>query len=172
MRLNPKVLSGDDPVAQPTAEQLRVQHRTVQAVTADLENLSFNTAISRLMEFVNYFTGQESRPWSCMEAFVLMLAPLAPHISEELWQALGHGETLAFASWPSCDEQFTREDTIEIPIQVNGRLRGRLIAPADTPSHELELHALSDPKVQKHTAGKQIRKVIVVPKKLVNIVAG
>ncbi len=172
MRLNPKVASGDEPGAQPSAEQLRVLHKTIQAVTSDLENLSFNTSISRLMEFVNYFTGLEIRPRSCMDSFVLMLAPLAPHISEELWHALGHESSVSVEPWPTFEERYTRDDTIEIPIQINGRLRGRLIAPADSTTHELEQMALSEPRVQKHLDGKQVRKVIVVPRKLVNIVVG
>ena len=85
----------------PNEDQLRVLHKTIRAVTQDMETLSFNTAISRLMEFVNYFTGQESRPHACMESFVLMLAPMAPHICEELWQVLGHSESLAYAPWPA-----------------------------------------------------------------------
>jgi leucyl-tRNA synthetase len=106
-----------------------------------------------------------------METFVLLLAPLAPHLAEELWQALGHEETLAFEPWPAFDERFTREDTIEMPIQINGRLRSRLIAPASATKEELESAALSDAKVVKHIAGTTVRKVIVVPKKLINIVA-
>jgi leucyl-tRNA synthetase len=172
LQLNSRIRSGEDPGADPTVEQLRVLHRTIQAVTEDMSGLRFNTAISRLMEFVNFFTGQETRPHSCMESFVLLLSPLAPHLAEELWQALGHTQTLAFEPWPSFNERFTREDTIEMPIQINGRLRSRLIAAASATGEELESAALSDAKVVKHLAGTTVRKVIVVPKKLINIVAG
>jgi len=172
LQLNSRIRSGENPGADPTVEQLRVLHRTIQAVTEDMVGLRFNTAISRLMEFVNFFTSQETRPHSCMETFVLLLAPLAPHLAEELWQALGHEQTLAFEPWPAFDERFTREDTIEMPIQINGRLRSRLIAPASATKEELEEAALSDAKVVKHIAGTTVRKVIVVPKKLINIVAG
>jgi leucyl-tRNA synthetase len=167
---NSRIHSGDDPGADPTAEQLRVLHRTIQSVTDDVAGLRFNTAISRLMEFVNFFTGQDSRPKSCMEPFVLLLAPLAPHLAEELWQALGHAESLAYAQWPAFDEKYTREDTVELPIQINGRLRSKLIASITASKEELEATALADPKVRKYIGGGVIRKVIIVPRKLINIV--
>jgi leucyl-tRNA synthetase len=156
----------------PDEEQQRVMHKTIQAVTEDMEHLSFNTAISRLMEFVNYFTGQNARPRICMEAFVLMLAPMAPHICEELWQALGHRESLAYASWPGFELQYTQDKTVEIPVQINGRLRGKISAAVEATNSELEQAARADSKVQKYLEGLTIRKVIIVPNKLVNIVAG
>jgi leucyl-tRNA synthetase len=155
----------------PNEEQLRVMHRAIRSVTQDMESLSFNTAISRLMEFVNYFTGQEIRPRSCMEAFVLLLSPMAPHICEELWQILGNSESLAYASWPAFEERYVQENTIEIPIQINGKIRARLTASVTATGKELEDAALADPRVKKHTEGTAIRKVIVVPGKLINIVA-
>jgi leucyl-tRNA synthetase len=170
-RLSPKVRNGEEPAADATAEQLRMLHRTIQAVTADMIGLRYNTSISRLMEFVNYFTSQEARPQAIMETFVLMLAPLAPHFAEELWQALGHADSLAFEPWPDFDETYTREDTIELPIQINGRLRSRLVASITASKEELEALVLADAKVKKHLEGATIRKVIVVPKKLINIVA-
>ena len=156
----------------PNEEQLRVLHKTIRSVTQDMQNLSFNTAISRLMEFVNYFTGQESRPHACMESFVLMLAPMAPHICEELWQVLGHTESLAYASWPAFDERYVQENTIEVPVQINGKIRGRITASINATGSEFEQAALADPRVIKHLEGGTIRKVIVVPGKLINIVAG
>lgn len=98
-------------------------HKTIQAVTTDLENLSCNTAIARLMEFVNYFNKQSVRPRAAMEAFVLLLSPMAPHIAEELWQLLGHKATLAYEPWPVHDPALTVEDTVEIPVQIKGKLR-------------------------------------------------
>lgn len=170
--LNSKVRSGEVAGADPTAEQLRVLHKTIQSVTDDMAALRFNTAISRLMEFVNFFTGQDARPHSCMETFVLLLAPLAPHLAEELWQALGYPDSLAFEAWPAFDEKYTREDTIEFPIQINGRLRSRLVASINATREELESAVLNDPKVTKYLGDATVRKVIVVPKKLINIVAG
>ena len=167
MRLSSK-LTRDDPAE----EQLRVLHKTIQSVTQDMETLSFNTAISRLMEFVNYFTGQELRPLVCMESFVLLLSPMAPHISEELWQALGHSESLSHAAWPTFDSKYVQESIIEIPIQINGRVRGRITVPVNAANAEIEKTALNDPRVKKYLEGSSVRKVIVVHGKLINIVAG
>ncbi len=158
--------------ALPNEEQLRVLHKTIRSVTQDMENLSYNTAISRLMEFVNYFTGQESRPHTCMESFVLLLAPMAPHVCEELWQALGHSESLAYAPWPVFDDRYAQEKTVEIPVQINGRIRARITAAVSATVKELEQAALEDFRVKKYLEGVTIRKVIVVPGKLINIVAG
>jgi leucyl-tRNA synthetase len=169
IQINSKVTSRD---GTPNEEQLRVLHKTIHAVTQDMENLSFNTAISRLMEFVNYFTGQDVRPLDCMESFVLMLSPMAPHISEELWRALGHLESLAYAPWPVFDLKYVEESVIEIPIQINGRVRGRIAVAADADKNEIEKIALADPRVKKYLEGSQVRKVIIVPRKLINIVAG
>ena len=163
LQLNSRIRSGDNPGADPTAEQLRVLHRTIQAVTEDMLGLRFNTAISRLIEFVNFFTGQENRPLSCMEIFALLLAPLAPHLAEELWQALGHAASLAYEAWPAFNENYTREDTIELPVQINGRLRSRLVASSSANKEELERAALADAKIRKHIEGATVRKVIIVP---------
>ncbi|MFH1572711.1 MAG: leucine--tRNA ligase [Acidobacteriota bacterium] len=169
-RLSPKVASEPEPDSRPRDEQLRVLHKTLRAVTADMEALRFNTAISRLMEFVNFFTGQDRRPAACMEKFVLMLAPLAPHLAEELWQALGHASSLSYEPWPEYDEAFTREEVLEVPVQINGRLRSRVVVSSSASPKEVEEAALADPKVQSYTMGKGVRKIIVVPQKLVNIV--
>ena len=147
-------------------------HKTIKAVTQDMETLSFNTAISRLMEFVNYFTGQDSRPLSCMNSFVLMLAPMAPHICEELWQILGHSESLTYESWPVFDPKYVEESTVELPVQINGKVRGRITVPANAGQEDVKQAALADSKVQRYIEGASIRKVIVVPRKLVNIVVG
>ncbi len=167
MQLSPKVAR-----QMPTEEHLRVMHKTIQSVTQDMESLSFNTAISRLMEFVNYFTGQDQRPLKCMETFVLLLSPMAPHISEELWQALGHSESLAHAPWPAAQSRYLQESVIEMPIQINGKVRGRVMVSAGATNNEMEQAALSDPKIKRHLEGSAIRKVIIVPKKLINIVVG
>jgi leucyl-tRNA synthetase len=137
-----------------------------------MESLSFNTAISRLMEFVNYFTGQDSRPMLCMETFVLLLSPMAPHISEELWQALGHSESLAHASWPECNPQYLQESVVEVPIQINGKVRGHVTVPVNAGEDEVKEAALADPRVKKYLEGSSVRKVIVIPKKLISVVAG
>jgi len=154
----------------PTAEQDRVAHRTIKAVTEDIQKLSFNTAISRMMEFTNAFTGAEVRPKSSLEQLVLLLSPFAPHIAEELWEILGHSESLANAPWPELDESKLVEAAIEIPIQVNGKIRAKINVPVDADQGALQALAEADPNVQTHLAGKAVVKVICVPRKLVNFV--
>ena len=145
-------------------------HKTIQAVTDDIEKLSFNTAISRLMEFTNEFTKADVRPRSAMESFVLLLAPFAPHIAEELWQLLGHQESLAYAPWPKFDPSKVVEDTIEIPVQVNGKLRAKITLPADAKPPAMQAAAETSPEVQPHLTGKTVVKVIAVPGRMVNFV--
>lgn len=155
---------------EPTEEQNRTLHRTIAAVTRDTAAMSFNTAIARMMEFVNFFTKEEVRPRAAMNDFVLLLAPYAPHMAEELWQLLGNRQSLAYQPWPAFDEALTKTAEIEIPIQVNGKVRGRVTVPAEASQADLERIAQSDPRILELLAGKQIVKVIVVPGRLVNIV--
>ena len=156
--------------AEPDREALRVLHRTIQKVTDDTARLNFNTAISAMMEFCNHFTKQDVRPRAVLEPFVLLLAPYAPHIAEELWAALGHPTTLAYEPWPAYDPELVKADSIEVPVQVNGKLKVKLNVSPDTDAAGLEAAALADPKVIEALAGKPPKKVIVVPKKLVNVV--
>jgi leucyl-tRNA synthetase len=165
IRLHPAVV--DD---APTEAQRRVLHKTIKAVTDDMEALRFNTAISRLMEFVNAFTGESARARAALEPFVLMLAPLAPHMAEELWEALGHPGTLAYAPWPTYDEALTRDATIEVPVQIDGKVRSRITIAADADRPALEAAALADPRVRELLAGGAPKKVVVVPGRLVSIV--
>ena len=134
--------------------------------------MRFNTAISRLMEFTNAFTGRRSGPRSAMETFVLLLAPMAPHAAEELWQILGHNETLAYDPWPTYDPALLKDDEIEVPVQVNGKLRGRIIVPADADQRRWKRPRRADEKIAALLDGKTIKKVVVVPGKLVNFVVG
>jgi leucyl-tRNA synthetase len=167
VRLDPKIRD-----AAPTSEQAKVVARTVAAVTDDLEALRFNTAISRLMEFTNFFTAQEVRPKSAMETFVLLLAPMAPHLAEELGQILGHEKTLAYEPWPGYDPALLKDDEVEVPVQVNGKLRARVLVPADADGTAIEAAARQDERIVALLDGKTIRKVVVVPGKLVNFVVG
>ena len=153
-----------------TDEQLRVLHKTIKAVTRDLESMSFNTAIARLMEFVNFFTRQSQRPRSVMENFVLLLAPLAPHLAEELWQLLGHDRSLAYEPWPQFDEALSQDPQLEIPIQVSGKLRGKIEVPVAATPAEILAAAKADQRVQAWLAGKEVVKEVVVPGRLVNFV--
>jgi len=154
----------------PTPEQNRVIHSTIMAVTRDIESLSFNTAIARMMEFVNFFTKETVRPRKAMEALVLLLAPYAPHMSEELWQALGHTGSLAYQSWPTFDESLTLASEIEVPLQINGKLRAKIVVAADCTAEQLEATARGYEKLSDLLGGKQIFKAIVVPGRMVNFV--
>ncbi|MCA9176547.1 MAG: leucine--tRNA ligase [Planctomycetales bacterium] len=153
-----------------TRDQAQCLHATIQAVTRDTEAMSFNTAIARMMEFVNFFTPQDVRPQQAMETFVLLLAPYAPHIAEELWAALGHASTLAHEPWPAFDESLAQKDTVEVPIQICGKFRTTIEVPTDLDREQLEAAALADERVQALLADRQIVKTIVVPGRMVNFV--
>jgi leucyl-tRNA synthetase len=155
---------------EPTAEQNRMLHKTIKNVTNDIEQMSFNTAIAKMMEFTNFFMKSEQRPRVAMEKLVQLLAPFAPHMAEELWEALGHTTTLAYEPWPTYDEAAIKEDTVEIPIQVNGKLRARIVVPADCDKAALEEAARQDAKVIELLADKTVVKTIAVPGRMVNFV--
>ncbi len=157
---------------EPDRETLRQLHRTIQRVTEDFEGLRFNTAISALMEFSNYLTPLSARPRVALETLVLLLSPMAPHTAEELWQVLGHQETLAYHPWPKFDPALAKADEIEVPVQVNGKLKARLTVAAEIDEGTLRSTALEDERIKEQIKGKQVKKVIVVPRKLVNIVVG
>ncbi|WP_020007458.1 leucine--tRNA ligase [Salinicoccus albus] len=161
----------DTVVDKETPALAKVYHETIRKVTHDYEALGFNTAISQLMVFINecYKRDQVSKEYS--EGFVKMLSPVAPHIAEEIWYKFGNEETITYAPWPQYDEAMIVEDEIEIVIQVNGKLKEKMNAPADASKDDLERIAIETDKVQETIADKTIKKIIVVPGKLVNIVA-
>jgi leucyl-tRNA synthetase len=154
----------------PTAEQNRMLHKTIKSVTEDIRNMSFNTAIARMMEFTNFFLKEKVRPKAAMEKFVLLLSPFAPHIAEELWQILKHNKTLAYEPWPHWNESAIRETTLEIPVSINGKLRSKIVVAADADEAKMEQAALSDTKISEQILGKTIVKKIIVRGKMVNIV--
>jgi leucyl-tRNA synthetase len=165
--LSPSVVKGAS-----TPELDRVLHATIKKTHEDVENLSFNTTIAQFMIFVNEFTKAEQRDHEAMTAFVQCLAPFAPHITEELWQVLGYTGSVHHSRFPSFDEAKLVENEIEIVLQVSSKIRGKMIVPADADAAAIEELAKSDPNVQKHLDGKQIKKTIVVPGKLVNFIVG
>jgi leucyl-tRNA synthetase len=156
--------------APPTQEQDRELHKTIKKVTEDIEELSFNTAIARMMEFCNFFTKEAQRPRAVMAPFVLLLSPFAPHIAEELWQALGHDKSLAYEPWPRFEEQKTREDEVEIVVQINGKVRDKIRVRADAGKDVLEEAARSQPRIAEQLHNRQVVKTVVVPGRLVNFV--
>jgi leucyl-tRNA synthetase len=162
---------------EPTPAQLKVLHACIQKVTYDLEHLQFNTAISAMMMFVNAALPWETKPVAVLRPFLQLLAPFAPHLAEELWSRL-HAvaapsapvPSLTYAPWPTFDPALLIESEIEIPVQVNGKLRDVIRVPADAPAAEIEKAALAAEKAQAFLAGKTVKKIIIVPKKLVNVV--
>ncbi|WP_164101903.1 leucine--tRNA ligase [Candidatus Laterigemmans baculatus] len=156
--------------AEPDEDSLRMLHRTIRSVTEDTEAMSFNTAIARMMEFVNYFTRQEQRPRAAMEAFVLLLSPYAPHLAEELWKTLGHDQTLAYQPWPTWDEAALVESTLELPVQINGKMRAKITVPADLDQAGVTEAVMANDRVQAALEGKKLVKTVVVPGRMVSLV--
>ncbi|WP_248626350.1 leucine--tRNA ligase [Enterococcus cecorum] len=149
----------------------KVYNQTVKKVTEDFENLHFNTAISQMMVFVNEAYKADALPYAYIEGFVQLLAPIAPHIAEELWEILGNEGGISYVPWPTFDEAALVESEVEIVCQINGKVRAKLMVPVDSSKDALEELALANEQIKEHIAGKTVRKVIAVPNKLVNIVA-
>jgi leucyl-tRNA synthetase len=159
--------------AEPDTETLRVLHRAIAGVHGDFVALRYNTAAAKLIELNNHLTkayGTTGVPRSVAEPLVLMMAPLTPHVAEELWSLLGHESSLAHGPFPVADERYLVADTVEYPIQINGKVRSRVTVPADATPDQVEAAALADEKVVAALAGRAPRKVIVVPGRLVNVV--
>jgi len=153
-----------------SADVLKQLHKTIKAVGHDIEHLLFNTAISRMMEFVNAALKAESVDRAALDKFALVLAPFAPHLAEELWQRLGHADTLAYEPWPAYDEALLVESTLEVPVQVNGKLRAKIAIAADASQADVLAAAKADESVAKYLAEGTLIKEIYVPGKMVNLV--
>ena len=159
----------------PDKAQQKIVHATIKKVTEDIESLSFNTAISQMMIFVNAFTNAEIIPLSAMRTFLVLLNPFAPHLASELWEKLGPKfsdarRDITEQSWPSYDERLLVENEVEIVVQVNGKVRDRMRLSIHATEAELKAAALASPRIKALIAGKTVRNVIVIPKKLVNVV--
>ncbi len=154
----------------PSTDHLRTLHAAIQKVTEDIDGLRFNTAISALMEFVNAATKWDTVPSSIAEPFVLLLAPFAPHLAEELWQKLGHTDSLAHAEWPTFDPELLKADTVEIAVQVNGKLRGTVEVDAEASKEAMIEAARAEENVARYLEDGTVRKEIAVPGRLVNFV--
>ncbi|MFA6439526.1 MAG: class I tRNA ligase family protein, partial [Bacteriovoracaceae bacterium] len=156
---------------EPTPEFLRVFHQTVKKITEDVPALRFNTAIAQMMIFINEAYKQEKLPKKLMQDFLIVLAPFAPHITDELWNRLGNqGSLFSTAQWVQYDVALTVMDQVEIVVQVNGKIRAKFNVPNDTTENDLKATAHAEPNVKIHLEGKQIVKEIVIKNKLVNIV--
>jgi leucyl-tRNA synthetase len=160
----------------PAKAQQKITHATIKKITTDIETLSFNTAIAQMMIFVNAFTNAETIPLSAMRTFLILLNPFAPHLSSELWEKLNEkfdrsrGD-ITEETWPEYDERLLVEDEVEIVVQLNGKVRDRIRLPLLATEEEIKSAALASPKMAELLAGKTVRKVVVIPKKLVNVVA-
>jgi len=147
-------------------------HATIKKVTDDLETMSFNTAISQMMIFINGFAGNDkSLPRKAAEAYVLLLAPFAPHLCEELWESLGHAKTLAYEPWPVYCEEYLKVSEVEVLVQILGKPKARVMMPAGADEETMKRLALEQASVSEALTGKNVRKVICVPDRLINIVA-
>jgi leucyl-tRNA synthetase len=149
---------------------LRLLNQTIKKVGDDIESFGFNTAISAMMILVNHLSKLEVIPQIVIEKLVLVLSPFAPHISEELWERLGHTETLAYEIWPDYDKELIKEKEIELAIQVNGKIKDKIVVAAGTDEEKIKQQALASGKVIAAMAGKEPKKVIVIKSRLVNIV--
>ncbi|KRM56131.1 leucine--tRNA ligase [Lacticaseibacillus sharpeae] len=149
----------------------KVYNETVKKVTKDYTDLHFNTAIAQMMVFINEANKVDALPFEYCEGFVKMLAPVAPHLMEEIWSIFGHDETISYEPWPTYDESALVSDEVNVVVQVNGKLRAQIKLAKDTSKEDTQQAAMGQPNVQKFTEGKDIKKVVVIPNKLVNIVA-
>ena len=160
---------------EPDPQQNKVIHATIKKVTEDVEALAFNTAISQMMIYVNNFTTAEQRPVTALRTLLILLNPFAPHLSEELWERLGQrfpifSGQVSQQAWPAWDDAYLVEDEVEIIVQVNGKLRDRITVRKDLDNKAVEEAALAAPKVKESTTGKTVRKIVVVPNRVVNVV--
>jgi leucyl-tRNA synthetase len=161
--------------ADPSDDTLRALHRTIDAVRDGMETMRFNTSIARITELTNHLTATHPDggvPRSVAEPLALLLGPLAPHVAEELWSRLGHEGSLTYERFPTADPAWLVDDTVEVPVQVNGKVRSRVTVPADADREALEAAARADDKVAALLEGATVRKVVVVPGKMVNFVLG
>jgi leucyl-tRNA synthetase len=166
-----RAITEDGKVKDEENKNLEVPYnKMVKKVTNDFEQLGFNTAISEMMVFMNAVYKEDVLPKEYAEGFVKLLNPICPHITEEMWEILGHDKTIAFEPWPTYDEAKTIDDTISIGVQVNGKLRGTIEISQDEEEDSIKEKALSHENVMKFTEGKEIVKVIVIKGKIVNIV--
>jgi len=169
--LNNPVINRAATIRERSDEQtLRLLNQTIKKVGDDIETFGFNTAISAMMIFVNHLNKQAVRPKSVAEKFVLILAPFAPHIAEELWERLGHTDSLAYEPWPEYDEQLIKEKEIELAVQVNGKIKDRIVVAAEADQKEIEGQALISAKVRAAMEGKPAKKIIVAKPRIVSII--
>jgi leucyl-tRNA synthetase len=156
--------------AEASKAELKTLHKTIKKITEDIERFSFNTSVSNFMICVNELTEQKCNKRAILEPLLVLVSPYAPHIAEELWSQIGHTESIAFAKFPECNEAFLVEDSFMYPISFNGKMRFNIELPATLTVPEIEKEVMSREEVQKYLEGKTPKKIIIVPKKIVNFV--
>ena len=159
----------DDAMDPPTA---RLVHRSIKKIGEDIEGLRFNTAVSTMMIWLNHLAGYDQPARSAVEGLILCVAPFAPHLAEELWCQLGHTPSVSTVAWPSYDPKFYEDDVVEMAVQVNGKMRGRITLRKDADAKEAERAAIDDPNVRKFLGDKPVKKTIYVPGKILNVIVG
>ena len=162
--LNPAIGDESDP------ELERLLHKTIRKVTEDIHRFAYNTAVAQMIVWVNEAGRVERIARDQVERFLLLLSPFAPHTCEELWHRLGHGESVAHSNWPEYDEALTRDEKVEIAVQIRGKVRGRIVVPADATDDQIVAAARADEKVAAALGDQSIRRAIVVPGRLVNLI--
>lgn len=157
---------------EPSREELKTIHKLIKKVTGDIENFSYNTSISAFMVCVNELTQLKCHNRSVLADLVVVLAPFAPHVAEELWHVLGNTTTVCDAKWPQFNEDYLKEDSVTMAVSFNGKARFNIQVPVDMPAADVEKMAMEHEGAAKWLDGKTVKKVIVVPGKIVNIVVG
>ncbi len=159
--------------AAPSKEMLTQRHLLIKNVTERLEAFRMNTIVSSFMEFINEVTSMSQPPdKETVEAFLIAIAPFAPHFAEELWQRTGHHPSIFFQKWPKWDERYTTADTVTVAVQINGKLRGTILVKAEAPEESVLEAAKNDPAITRYLDGKQIRKKVYVKNRILNLVVG
>ena len=166
---NDKLIVTDE---KPNAEELKTLHKAIKKVTSDIERFSFNTGVSAFMICANELTDQKCNKREIIEPLAILLSPYAPHITEEIWEALGHNESISTANYPIHNNEYLAENNFEYPVSFNGKMRFKLSLPVDMPKAEIEKAAVEAEDAQKWMEGKTVRKIIVVPNRIINIVIG
>jgi leucyl-tRNA synthetase len=156
--------------AEPTKAELKILHKTIKKITEDIERFSFNTSVSNFMICVNELTDLKCNKRAILEPLLILVSPYAPHIAEELWHQLGHNESISLTAFPQCNETYLVEDSFTYPVSFNGKMRFSVELPATLTVPEIEKEVMSRDEVQKYLNGASPKKIIIVPKKIVNIV--
>ena len=155
---------------EPTADNLKTLHKLIKKVTSDIETFSYNTSISAFMVATTELTQQQCRSRQVMEQMVILIAPFAPHIAEELWQVMGHETTVCDARWPECNEQYLVESTVRLGVQFNGKVKFSMEFPVDAAPQQMVEQVMQAPEAEKYLKNMQVVKTIAVPGRIVNIV--